>query len=50
MLPVSLWSRRRERKARRIARLLVALDDASGSARRPVRTRRRASLGLGRAA
>jgi hypothetical protein len=50
MLPVSLSSRRRQRKARKVARLLVALDDVSKE-RRPVTTRRaRASLGLSRAA
>jgi hypothetical protein len=42
--------RRRERKARKVARLLVALDDASGAQRAPVRQRRRTTLGLGRAA
>jgi hypothetical protein len=50
MLPVSLSSRRRQRKARKVARLLVALDGVSRE-RRPMTTRRaRASLGLGRAA
>jgi hypothetical protein len=50
MASVSLSSRLRERKARKVARLLVALDRASGEQRSPVRERRRASLGLGRAA
>jgi hypothetical protein len=50
MLPVSLSSRRRERKARKVARLLVALDDVSRAQRAPGTQRRRASLGLGRAA
>jgi hypothetical protein len=43
-------ARRRERRARKVARLLVALDQASGTQRAPARERRRASLGLGRAA
>jgi hypothetical protein len=50
MLPVSLFTRRQERKARKVARLLVALDDASGARRPPAVPRRRASLGIGRAA
>jgi hypothetical protein len=50
VLPVSLSDRRRRRKARKLARLLVALDDASRAQRAPSRERRRASLGLGRAA
>jgi hypothetical protein len=45
MLPVSLLSRRRERKLRKVARLLDALDSASGAQRAPVRERRRVSLG-----
>jgi hypothetical protein len=44
-------ARRRDRKARKVARLLVALDAASGAQRPPAaRERRRASVGLGRAA
>jgi hypothetical protein len=50
MASVLFSSRRRERKARKVARLLVALDGASGERRSPARERRRASLGLGRAA
>jgi len=50
MVPVSLSSRRRERKARKVARLLVALDAASGERRALVPRRSRASLGVGRAA
>jgi hypothetical protein len=49
-MPVSLATRRRERKARKVARLLVALDDASGARRSPTARRRRVSLGIGRAA
>jgi hypothetical protein len=50
MASVSLSSRRRERKARKVARLLVALDDVSGARRSPLRARRRTTIGLGRAA
>jgi hypothetical protein len=50
MASVSFSSRRQERKARKVARLLVALDSAAGARRSPVRARRRASVGLGRAA
>jgi hypothetical protein len=50
MASVLFSARRRERKARKVARLLVALDDASGSRRPPARERRRTSLGIGRAA
>jgi hypothetical protein len=50
MLPVSLSSRRRQRKARKLARLLVALDDTARERKSPAAPRRRASLGLGRAA
>jgi hypothetical protein len=50
MTSVSLSSRRQERKARKVARLLVALDDASGARRSPVRLRRRTTVGLSRAA
>ena len=50
MASVSLLSRRQERKARKVARLLVALDDAAGAGRAPVRLRRRTTVGLGRAA
>ena len=49
-MPMSIFTRRQERKARKVARLLVALDDASGARRSPVAPRRRASLGIGRAA
>ncbi len=49
MLPMPFSRRRRDRKALRVARLLVALDDAAGERRaRPVR-RTRASLGSARA-
>jgi hypothetical protein len=45
LLPVSLLDRRRERKARQLARLLVALDDTARVARRePPRKSLRASL------
>jgi hypothetical protein len=50
MLPVSLSERRRVRKARKLARLLVALDDASRERRSVPPRRTRASLGVGRAA
>jgi hypothetical protein len=50
VVPVSLSSRRRDRKARKLARLLVALDRASGEQRSPLGERRRAAIGLGRAA
>jgi hypothetical protein len=43
-------TRRRERRARKVARLLVALDHASGERRPPAPERRRANVGLGRAA
>jgi hypothetical protein len=46
MLPVSLTLRRRERKARKVARLLVSLDDTARTVRRaPQRRSLRASLG-----
>ena len=50
MRPMSFSRRRRERKALRVARLLVALDDAAGE-RKVVRAprRSRALLGSGRA-
>jgi hypothetical protein len=50
MLPVSLSSRRRDRKARKLARLLVALDDVSRDRRAVAPRRPRATLGVGRAA
>jgi hypothetical protein len=50
MASMLFFARRRERRARKVARLLVALDDASGVRRVSARERRRASLGLGRAA
>jgi hypothetical protein len=50
MSSVSLSSRLRERKARKVARVLVALDQAAGERRAPVRERRRTAIGLGRAA
>ena len=46
MLPVSFISRRRERKARKLARLLVSLDDTARTVRHaPPRRSLRASLG-----
>jgi hypothetical protein len=46
MLPVSFTTRRRERKARKLARLLVSLEDAARTARRvPPRRSLKASLG-----
>jgi hypothetical protein len=46
MLPVSLTTRRRERRARKLARLFVSLDDTARLARRvPPRRSLRASLG-----
>jgi hypothetical protein len=50
MLPVSLSSRRRDRKARKLARLLVALDDVSRDRRAAAPRRPRVTLGVGRAA
>jgi len=49
MLPMSFSRRRRERKAIRVARLLVALDEASGSRRAQLPRRSRAFLNSARA-
>jgi hypothetical protein len=50
MSSMSFSTRRRERKARKVARLRVALDDASGGRRTAPPLRRRSTVGLGRAA
>jgi len=49
MLPMPFSRRRRERKALRVARLLVALDDVAGERRVQVPRRSRVSLGSARA-
>jgi hypothetical protein len=49
MLPMPFSRRRRERKALRVARLLVALDDVAGERRARVPRRSRVSLGSARA-
>jgi len=49
MLPMPFSRRRRERKAVRVARLLVALDEAAGSRRAHVPRRNRVALNSVRA-
>jgi hypothetical protein len=49
MLPMPFSRRRRERKAIRVARLLVALDEAAGSRRAQLPRRSRGFLSSARA-